>query len=224
MSVSSGSAGRPVGVMHQERPADAARRLLDPRAVRGELLLIFAAQASRPGRRPSARRLRASGTPCGPRRPASPRPGSSTCTRWPCTPPSAISLRRAAMTSGGSRKSPNRMALEKRDSRALRRQARLQRRVAFVRGQRLGDARGGLAARHRRRQPEQRDALAGPHQHLGDGQRQHQRAVALGDGRQVAAGTPWTATCRARARRCATPPIRARARRGCRSWPSGASR
>ena len=49
-------------------------------------------------------------------------------------------------------------------------------------------------------------------------------AVALGDRRQVAAGTPSTARRPARARRCAPPPIRARARRDGRSWPSGASR
>ena len=96
------------------------------------------------------------------------------------TPLSAISLMRAAIASGGSRKSPNSSALEKRLSRAGGGRLFCTARVALVRGQRLGDARGGLAARHRRREPHERDALAGAHQQLGDGQRQHQRAVALG--------------------------------------------
>ena len=91
------------------------------------------------------------------------------------------------MTSGGSRKSLTRTALEKRDRRALGGRLALQGFGAFAGGQMLGHARSRPAARHRRGEAEQGNALAGPHQHLGDGKRQHQRTVALGDGGEVAA-------------------------------------
>ena len=109
---------RPVGVMHQERPADPAGRLARSRRDARRASSGRPGARSRRDRRPSARRLPARGTPCGPRRPASLRPDRGPGSRWPLTPPSASSLMRWAMACGGSRKSLNSNAVENRLSRA----------------------------------------------------------------------------------------------------------
>ena len=91
------------------------------------------------------------------------------------------------MASGGSRKSLNSSAVEKRLSRAGGGRLACKAAIRLMRRQRLGDARARLAAGQRRRHAHQGDALAGAHQQLGEGQRQHHGAIALGGLRQMAA-------------------------------------
>ena len=69
----------------------------------------------------------------------------------------------------------------------LGRLGRGERRLVLMREDRLGDVRGGLAARGRVREPEEGDALGPAHEQLCRRQHEHQRALALGRGGEVAA-------------------------------------
>ena len=87
----------------------------------------------------------------------------------------------------------------------------------------LSDAPGRIAAPVWQA-ADQADALAAAGEKLGQSERQHDRAAFLGGSATGTSGSASTATDPPTARRCAQPPIRARARRDGRSSPSGASR